>query len=354
MTPRERVKAALGCQPTDRTPWVELANHPPVVEAILGRSLPAQITNHSFPDQKRFEEYLRCLTEFSEKLGIDAVLLKFWTPAFAETRQAGTKTCVRTGLIRDEDSLKKYGGQLPEPVVPGTVDYDSAVTYNRIFSGGNLARGFQIGGIYGFAEVSVGYEEMCLAFYDRPEWLKRVIAVGAEHVIETARRLLDLAELDFLILNDDLAFKTGPLISPAIFREFFLEHFARLGNVLKKRNVPFVCHTDGDFTPLLEMFLEAGIQAIHPCEPAAMDIFALKDAYGDRLCLMGNLDVDLLVRGTPQQVREQGKSLLQGMGDKNGHIFSSGNCIMPETPLENIQAMAEAHRLYAARKSPAR
>jgi uroporphyrinogen decarboxylase len=212
-----------------------------------------------------------------------------------------------------------------------------------------LARGVQVGAIYGFVEMSMGYEEMCLALYDDPGLVREAAATGAEHVIEMTRRLIDLVEPDFIVLNDDIAFKTGPMISPSAFRDIFLEHFLRLGQLLRERDVTYVCHTDGDFVSLLQMFLEAGIMAVHPCEAAAVDIAALKQRCGDHLCTIGNLDVDLLIRGRPTAVYGAARDLLLGVGRQNGYIFSSGNIIPRETPQENLEAMIAAYQEYAGR-----
>ena len=350
MTSRERVKAALACRQTDKVPWIELGNKGLVVEMLLDHPLPVDLENGPSDDQGQVEAYLLSLIEFSQRAGMDAVVLKFWSPVFAtsEYTDAG-QTIRRVGLVRDRTSLDIFRKYAPKPVTPGSAEYESSKTYQRVMAECDLARGFQVGSIYGFVESSVGFEAMCLGFHDDPDLIKQAAEFAADHVIETARKLCDLVDLDFIVLNDDIAFKTAPMISPDLFRDFFLPHFVRLGQLLAERDVGFVMHTDGGFLPLLDMLLESGIVAIQPCEAAAVDIGEIKARYRQRLCPMGNVDVDLLIRGTPEQVYESTKQLLLTVGREDGYVLSSGNIIMEETPRRNFMAMVQAHKDFADR-----
>lgn len=352
MTSRERVRAALQCLPVDRVPWVELGNKGRIVEALLERPLDADLMNGPGFDQSVVARYVADLIEFSEKVGIDAVLLKFWTPVFNRTETVdGGKTKREFGLIRDHASYEECRRKMPEPVPRESPERSSAGTYQRVMSGNRLARGFQVGSIYGFVEASLGFEEMCLAFYDDPDLVRKVTSLGADHVIETTRRLLNLVDLDFIVHNDDIAFKTAPLVSPVIFRDFFYEHYARLGELLAEADVLYVGHTDGNFVPLLDMFLEAGIRAIQPCEEGAVDMEELKVLCGSRFCPIGNVNVDLLIRGTPEEVYRETGRLLTGVGRRDGFILSSGNVIMEETPRENVLAMVQGHGEFGVRRN---
>ena len=76
----------------------------------------------------------------------------------------------------------------------------------------------------------------------------------------------------------------------------------------------------------------------------------LKSLFGGRFCPIGNVNVDLLIRGTPDEVYEETAGLLNGVGRQDGFILSSGNVIMEETPKENLLAMIRAHRDHAERR----
>jgi uroporphyrinogen decarboxylase len=73
---------------------------------------------------------------------------------------------------------------------------------------------------------------------------------------------------------------------------------------------------------------------------------ALKREYGDRLALLGNLDCDLLARGTPDQIKAQVAHLMRQVAPGGGYIFSTSNTVLMDVPLENLYAMRDAARRY--------
>ena len=121
--------------------------------------------------------------------------------------------------------------------------------------------------------------------------------------------------------------------------------FARLA---RKISIPWLFHSDGDVTELLDDFVELGIRAIQPVEPAAMDIREEKRRYGTRLCLCGNVDMDLLSRGTPRQVDETVRGLIRDIAPGGGYIVTSGNSLAHYVLPENAIAMSDAVHAYGA------
>ncbi len=93
-------------------------------------------------------------------------------------------------------------------------------------------------------------------------------------------------------------------------------------------------------TPSLDTILTDGLHSLQ--SSAGVDIAEVKREHGDRLCLMGNMDLDqLLPFGTPQQVREQARRLCEHIGADGGHILSTCNILTDAVPIENVRAMYE-------------
>jgi len=92
----------------------------------------------------------------------------------------------------------------------------------------------------------------------------------------------------------------------------------------------------------MDDLLTQGMNAIHPLEPGSMDLLELKKRYGHRVTLVGNIDIDLLTRGTPQQVKKQVRDRIRMLGRGYGYILSSSNSITPACLPENVKAMIEA------------
>jgi len=165
------------------------------------------------------------------------------------------------------------------------------------------------------------------------------------------QRLLEsyLLEPEFagaLVLGDDYAHKTGTIMSPAHFREFVLPGLAEVVQNIKSHGAYCVKHTDGNIWAILDDIVNTGIDGIGPLEPGAgMDLAEVRPAVGQRVCMVGNVDVDLLCRGTAEQVRQSTRALIRAVSPGGGHILSSGNSITSAVQPENFRAMIEtAHQ----------
>ena len=141
---------------------------------------------------------------------------------------------------------------------------------------------------------------------------------------------------DLVWTADDIAFKNGLLLSPKMFRERILPHVRKVAESI---NIPWILHSDGNLTAVLDDLVDLGISGLHPIEPAVMDIRALKQRYGKRLCLIGNVDVHTLSAGTPAQVEAEVAGLLRDVAPGGGYMLSSGNSLASYCRLENIRAM---------------
>jgi uroporphyrinogen decarboxylase len=98
------------------------------------------------------------------------------------------------------------------------------------------------------------------------------------------------------------------------------------------------------------MMIGVGIDAIDPLEPiAGMDIGEVKERYGDRLCLMGNIDCgDLLSRGTPEQVASMVRTTIGRAAKGGGYVLASSNSIHPAVKPVNYSTMVMAGRQYGS------
>jgi uroporphyrinogen decarboxylase len=134
------------------------------------------------------------------------------------------------------------------------------------------------------------------------------------------------------------------MVSPQVFREFFLPHMREAVNAIKK---PWVFHSDGNILPLMDDLLELGMNAVHPIQPGAMDIEQIKARYGKRICLIGNIDLHYtLTRGLPLEVEEEVKNRIRIAGKDGAYIISSAMTITDYCKQENVIAMSNAIQMY--------
>ena len=181
-----------------------------------------------------------------------------------------------------------------------------------------------------------------------PKLVERYFEVTTAGLIPILEAQIDIG-VDAIMGANDWCYKTGPMMSPDMFRRLMAPSLKRIVDYTHRRGKRFIKHLDGNTLSLLPILVEEiGIDAYHSIEPlAGMDIRALKRRYGSRISLWGNLDCgDLLTNGSPDQIVEEGKALLEDMAPGGGYLYSSSNAIHDAIPYENLQAMLHAVREY--------
>lgn len=145
---------------------------------------------------------------------------------------------------------------------------------------------------------------------------------------------------------DDMAGRKNTFLQPEHFRQYCFPTYKKMGEVCRQLGKPMIFHSDGNISSLLDDVVDARFDAIHPVEAKAMDIFQIERNYGDKLALIGNIDLDLLSRGTPAQVETEARRLIQGLAPGGGYLLAAGNSVPEYVPLENYKAMLLAAHKY--------
>jgi uroporphyrinogen decarboxylase len=151
------------------------------------------------------------------------------------------------------------------------------------------------------------------AMSTEPDLIERYMQATTLGALTFVKAQLE-AGVDGIIGGNDWCFKTGPMFSPGYFRRFFVPYLKKIVDLCHSYGVPYIKHLDGNTMKLLPALVdEVGIDGHHPIEPSAgMDIAALKQSYGSRITLLGNLDCgDLLMHGTPDEVEAQARLILR-------------------------------------------
>ena len=155
-------------------------------------------------------------------------------------------------------------------------------------------------GFYWNAREWLGTEGLSIAFYEQPSLLHDMFEFLADFTIEVTRRARHDISFDYFCLNEDIAFKTAPLLSPQHYREFIIPPMTRLIETLKRDGVRYVClDTDGNCGPLIPDMMRAGVDILWPLEQAAegMRPGDLRRRYGRDLRLWGGVDKRVVAAG---------------------------------------------------------
>ncbi len=175
---------------------------------------------------------------------------------------------------------------------------------------------------------------------DESEKLKGEADDLVNKALERAERFKKHGGLDCFALCSDYCLNSGPFLSPVQFSEFVAPYLAKLIKGYRDMGFYTIKHTDGNIMPIIEQLVQANPHALHSLDPqAGVDIAKVKKLYGQKVCLIGNVNCGLLDTGTDQQVIESCRyALKNGMPDY-GYIYSTSNCIYTGMRLERYKLM---------------
>ncbi len=189
-----------------------------------------------------------------------------------------------------------------------------------------------------------GMDVLMMSFVDNPDFVDRLSEMVSDYYTRLFRLCIQ-AGADIIYLTDDYAFKTSTLMSRGHFERFVLPWLTRGVKAVHDAGGICIKHTDGDISGILDLIVGTGIDGLGPLEPAAgNNLVELRKTLGAKVALLGNVDVDLLSRGSIDEVRGVTQNLVQELGPGGGFILSSGNTITASVKPENFRAMVESGR----------
>lgn len=322
MTSRERILSALFLRQPDRVPFADDINWETRVK-LMGRE--------NFTD-----------IEFADALGLDAIDCRandYYAPFFCAKHVVDGHEFLGDGRIKSEKDLRFM--VFPDP--HDECIYDPVKRFvDRYGQEEKAIFVYMSWGVEGVLN-SMGVETFCYALYENPTLVEAILDRYVEWNCAVMERL-NTVGIDFVSTYNNIAYNSGPLVSPQVFREVFLPKLKYVADVCK---LPWVYHGDGNIMPLMDDLLTLGMNGLHPIQTGVMDLRTVKEKYGNRLCLWGNVDLTyVLTRGTPEEVEEDVKRCIKEAGSKGGFILGSSNCLPPYCKPENIMAMAKAVQRY--------
>jgi uroporphyrinogen decarboxylase len=333
--PRERVLAALRREPVDRVPYVETTIGLRIGEKLLGQRLPLVSIPQLGLNLRHWEDDKR----LSRLLHRDNISFRLLAPTFSKKEKGKEgQLFVGDGLIKTMDDFRKIFS-LPDPEDDSLYEPVKPILERRdefavIFS---TRLGFLS------ALISIGFQTFMESLYLNPELIDAVLGAYVDWSAKVIRRICEMG-VDAVFTTDDFAFNTGPFMSPASFRQWVVPYHQRAS---KEVTVPWMLHTDGEIHRILDDLLGMGIQGIHPIDPNCMDIREFKKNYGKRVCILGNVNVNTLASGTPDEVYSEVRDLIRDLGPGHGYILSSGNSVPDYVKPENMLALARALEDFA-------
>ena len=334
MTSRERVLAALRLEQPDRVPFLEAAVDRGLAQKLMNWPHETDVGASSRSENPYNLEEAKALCGH---LGLDGLSYILRAPAFARSHVGKDgRAFVGEGMIKNRADFE--GITLPDPAADELYEEAAAFADNK----GDLAACLvtRIGLLQ--VMLGLGIQNFSLALYDDPALVEDMLDMYFDWTAVMAQKVSQLG-FDLFWTTDDFAHKTGLMFSPRVFEEMLAPRYKR---VLERLSIPWVLHSDGNISEVLDLLIDWGVAGIHPLEKGAMDLAVMKRDYGGKVCLLGNLDLNILAAGTPQQTVDEVKDIIKTAGPGGGYILTSGNSLASYLEPDNVEAMARAVKDY--------
>ncbi|NOZ64863.1 MAG: hypothetical protein GXO71_08115 [Caldiserica bacterium] len=210
-----------------------------------------------------------------------------------------------------------------------------------------------IGGAWSpfFHDVSelFGMEEMFVKMVLHPDVVEAACEKCVEFYQDQSRRMFELAGdlLDMFFIGNDFGSQNGLLCSPEMWRRFFAPGIKAMIDLGHQYKLKVALHSCGDIHEILPDLIDMGLDAINPIQVSAahMDPVKLKKEIGKDIVFFGGIDIEILRRGTEEDVRRETRRIIEILGEDNRYIVApSHDYLLPEIPAKNIVAMYEEAR----------
>lgn len=292
MKHRERVKVSIQHQRPDRIPLGELV----IPDQLVEKALPSVAADQCHLEMKR---------AFLEQLDMDLVVVE------VNQRQEGQ--ALASGALAEVE----YWVQ------------NSELFVFVLFTGG-----------FTISLQQLGWRRFFEVLARSPAEILPLIHITHAEIVRQASLFLQ-AGADGIIIGDDIAYSRGLLAGPELTRSVLFPSLAETVASLKIiRDCPVFFHSEGNLTSIVDDIVAAGFDGLHSLEPdSGMDLRRLKEAYGQELCLMGNLELKYLLSSDRAELEKRISDILETMRTGAGFIFSTTGGLVAEVDIEQLKTM---------------
>ncbi|MHB8963422.1 MAG: uroporphyrinogen decarboxylase family protein [Saccharofermentanales bacterium] len=320
MNGRERVLSVLNHKIPDRVPCYEVLIDPPMVEYILG----IQDKNSSMLSPREMVD-LYC------RLGLDCVIagLRFFRPT---DQIAGGRPDPASLKAPSRDEQEAYLERCARIAEIAHAEGIAAAAYNH--------------GTLDVVYEGMGFENFMYGLYDDYDYVDALTQRLFDYHYQNTELALKTG-IDFMLIGDDLAYKSGPFFAPDMFLKLWQERETRMIRLIRDAGFPCEFHSDGKIDFAIPYLIEMGVDLINPIEPDANDIYELKKQWGDKIALRGNVNIGgSLSSGTPDDVYAETRDMVLKLKPGGNYVCSSSHSISKAVIPENYLALVRAVHDY--------
>jgi uroporphyrinogen decarboxylase len=332
----------------DRLPLIELFADREIMEAVIGEPIP--YAGREQPDL--WQASLDKIIHFWHQTGYDYVTVQAGVN-IPRTRLASEDTAAlkreqrhwddeNAGPIMSWEDFEQFPWPKPQDIDYSVIEY----------VGKHLPDGMKMiylgpGGQFENMAELMGVTNLALMIHDDPVLVEAVAQKVGEMLTHLFSTVAQMDNIGALWLGDDLGYKTSTILSPRQLRQYVFPVQKRLAEIAHHRDLPFLLHSCGNLEAIMgDLIADVGIDAKHSWEDVILPVAEAKRRWGDRIAVLGGIDVDMLCRGTEEEVRAYTRRVIEACAPGGGYALGTGNTVANYIPVQNYLAMVEEGQNY--------
>jgi len=338
------VDIVMGRRPCSPVPLAEYLIddvHMATLMKRLGRAWSPRVDRR--PENKG---YLDNYIEAWYRLGYDYVRIErglgFKTASHASHDETG-KDKDRSWVAYEQPAIASWADfeQYAWPTSPDAALVDIAYVNDHLPEGMGLI-GSHCANVYEHLSFIMGYENLCIQLFEAPDLVQAVVDKLGECLARFYRELVMFDRLIVVWPGDEMGFKTATLIRPEQLRQYVLPWHKRFARIAHDAGRPYFQHSCGNIFSIMEDLIEdVKIDAKHSYENAILPVEEFQSKYGQRIGVLGGVDVDVLTAKPEDVIRKHVRKIIDTCAPRGRYAVGSGNSIPSYVPFEHYLAMLD-------------
>jgi uroporphyrinogen decarboxylase len=318
----------------------EVPSRPVLMELFMNHTIYTKFCDPKYLDGKEDISNMLVMASSFANLGYD--YFTTWPSGFGFTQKGRehlqTTTLNHEAAIYDKKSFDDYKWNEPE-------DYSMA---HLAKAEPHIPEGMKAvmvgpGGVLENIIGIMGYDNLCMQIYENPQLVSDVSENVGKRLVRYYEMATEYNIIGAAFGNDDWGFNTQTMLSPKHMREYIFPWHKKIVEAAHSRGKPCILHSCGNPREVMEdVIVDIKYDARHSYEDIIMPVEEFYEAYQGRIAVIGGIDVDFIVRKTPEEIKERSKKMLERTAARGGYALGTGNSVPEYIPHENYLAMLSA------------
>lgn len=246
------------------------------------------------------------------------------------------------GVIFDRKSFEAYNW-----LDPAGFDYSRLSILGEELPGKMKLIAYGPGGVLENVIALTGYETLCYMVLDDMPLVEDIFDAVGSRLVKYYDICGSYKGVGAMISNDDWGFNSQTMLSTDMMRKLVIPWHVEIVKTIHAHGMPAILHSCGQLGEVMDDIIDTiGFDGKHSYEDKILPVEEAYDRYGDRIAILGGIDLDFVCRSKPEEIFKRAAAMLEKTQAKGGYALGSGNSIPYYVPKENYLAMIAAAKAF--------